>query len=253
MKFFLITLIVIIYSWSIKAQDFRKMFSEQVLLSPTEFAQWFDYSINTEDITEFTPTNETQSVLLENGYVQHRIMNPSALLNAKKSSTPISIDIIFTKYPIKKEDWITNYYELLSNRLKALFAIDESLNSENIRWKLILQTKATTEKDAQKLFHGIRIHFEEEKVGSIQTIPAKPLNVFQYSTLIKPCPVRNEETNDENGTPDNTDVLYPESVWKRNIDPNKPDKNQELVGPPCSKFTTHLDKPKKSKRRKKLR
>jgi hypothetical protein len=50
-----------------------------------------------------------------------------------------------------------------------LFQLDSSLNSDQIKWNLVLQTGCETGKEAQKYFHGIIIYFETQQEQIIET------------------------------------------------------------------------------------
>lgn len=99
-------------------------------------------------------------VFLENGYASSIISNPQAWLNIKDRYEVIAIQLIYTKYPLDKSLWRTNYKKLLCQRLQALFAVDSNLNSSDIDWNIILQTNCKNEEEAMKMQHGIELIVE---------------------------------------------------------------------------------------------
>jgi hypothetical protein len=58
----------------------------------------------------------------------------------------------------------------------ALFNIDPRFNSTEISWGILLQTKCTSESQAQSLFHGFEIIYEKkELVASTSTKTVTPV------------------------------------------------------------------------------
>lgn len=113
-----------------------------------------------QEIDEFDPNTSDDAVFLENGYARSAIINPESWQKLMNANRAVKINLIYTKYPRNKELWRTNYRGLMMDRLKALFAIDSSLNSSKIEWNIVLQTKCRTEPEAIKMLHGIEIVFE---------------------------------------------------------------------------------------------
>lgn len=104
--------------------------------------------------------DDSLSIILFNGYAKAPILNPGEYKVDYKRLRVSSIDIVYTKYPYEKQDWLTNYYDLLSWRLKALFEYDSLLNDSSVVWGRILQTSCKTAWEARNLFHGIVITLE---------------------------------------------------------------------------------------------
>ena len=98
---------------------------------------------NITEISRFNRNIPTQAVLLENGYVQHDIKNPTVWTTINEHNDAYEIDIIFTKYPKKKRGLAKPIIMvLLSDRLKKpYFAIDPQLNSQAITWNIVLQNR----------------------------------------------------------------------------------------------------------------
>ena len=101
------------------------------------------------------------SVLLENGYAKYDIINAEEWPPQGQNIEVTKIEIVFTQYPKKYDDWITNYDFLLSKRLSALQNLDSKLISQTIEYEIVLQTDCENEFEAMQLFHGVRIHYQE--------------------------------------------------------------------------------------------
>lgn len=135
-------------------------FPSELLQHPRDFLFDFPGMFHYKEISVFKDNPSENEVVLENGYAEFVIGNPGEIKFDRSSWAVAKVDVVFTKYPLHKEQWRTNYYDLLAWRLKALFELDPSLNNPSIEWGLILQTAATNEPDAKKLFHGIVLHLE---------------------------------------------------------------------------------------------
>lgn len=142
---------------SVLAQEIE--FENYVLNKPIENKKTLLSSFNLTEIPIYKPKTTSQKVILENGYAKYKIKNPDDWRKLKQDNIATQVDIIYTKYPHKKEDWRTEYHGLLANRLKALFELDPDLNSLDITWNIILQTECYNEPQTKKLFHGIAIHY----------------------------------------------------------------------------------------------
>jgi hypothetical protein len=140
-------------------QDIK--FSKEILENPQKQGVKFEKLFNLNEIGTYDTSPQKGKVILENGYSLAKIKNPKDWIGNKKNIVVTQIDVVYTKYPRNKDFWITNYYELLSDRIKALFEIDSSLNSQDFEWNIILQTDCNTEAETKKMFHGICIHYFE--------------------------------------------------------------------------------------------
>ena len=154
-----ITLLLTALYLGVSAQQTVK-FSKQVLTQPIEHAATLDSLFTTQEIPLFIADTTHNSIRFPNGYAQHQLHDADSLTDILATGAMVThVNIVFTKYPINKKDWITNYYTLLSNRLQALFSIDSTLNSNTITWGLTLQTSAKNGSEAEQLFHGIEITY----------------------------------------------------------------------------------------------
>ncbi|GAB4286694.1 MAG: hypothetical protein Kow0068_12300 [Marinilabiliales bacterium] len=141
----------------------RELFTDDMLKYPKKHSSDIEKLFNYHEIDVFVPASMVNTVILENGYAQSIIKNKEAWDKNIANRKIKRIDIIFTKFPFKKEDWITDYDFLLAARLSELFKLDSSLNSAEIEYNLVLQTSCKTDYEARKLFHGILIKYEQIK------------------------------------------------------------------------------------------
>ncbi|MFN3403469.1 MAG: hypothetical protein ACK40G_05185 [Cytophagaceae bacterium] len=105
-------------------------------------------------------------------YASYVIKNTETWNNVNKDKQIVAVDLVFTRYPYHKKDWITHYDSLLNNRIQQLAIIEPSILNSDIKWNLILQTNCKTEPEAKSMFHGA---------------------VFYYSTLLKPNELLRQE------------------------------------------------------------
>ncbi len=152
--FLIITLLSVDYAHS---QEIK--FTKDVLNNPKKYGEKFEKLFNLNEISTYDTTKTKGKIILENGYTRYKIKNPQDWKPHQKNIVVTQIDVIYTKYPRNKNFWRTNYYELLANRIKALFALDSSLNSSDFEWNIILQTDCHTEAQTKEMFHGICIHY----------------------------------------------------------------------------------------------
>ena len=220
------------------------MFTKHVLDNPIECSHWFDNAIELAYVDVYEGQNTTQTTFLENGYVQYQFCSGNNLRDSHWGATPVSIDVVYTKYPFSREDWQTNYFTLLANRLKALFLLDSTLNSTSIKWRLIMQTNCKTGGEAKEFFHGIVINYTPQVLVALPAItphiPVKtPQVVAKFICAFTPytdTPIVNEAELEA--------TLYPKSLFNRDMKQQIPEREKRYREPGCSKFKTRADKPR---------
>jgi hypothetical protein len=121
-----------------------------------EIVNKFHYS----ESDRFKIPDDSLSLVLYNGYASAIISNQDSVSFPKEKYRVTTIKLIYTNYPISKDEWLTNYYDLLSWRLQELFCLDSMLNSAAIEWELIAQTGCKTACQAKEYFHGIVLYLE---------------------------------------------------------------------------------------------
>jgi hypothetical protein len=239
-----------------------KFFPVNVLNNPIDSAIWFDDKLDLSMIPRYHAVMSDNMLFVENGYADYNFKDLSAWNQLPNGFIVKSVDVIFTHYPFRKEDWITNYYELLANRLKALFMLDERLNSVDINYRLVLQTDCVNANQAKKLLHGFLIHYAlpEKIIDNIEysnrlylhkdtsTVISIIEEIVEIDDNVGPVAESKPITNKE-GNIDNLDamsILYPESIYNRKVQYQAPKKVKQPKGPDCPSFTTRAHKPKRS-------
>lgn len=160
-RFSVLLLVLLFTSRLLFAQEIK--FKSEWLNSPKKFGAEVESAFTTELIPIYTPALSASQIILENGYAESQLKN-AALWKALASNFKIdTVSLIYTQYPKDKSFWLTNYHSLLAARLKVLFQLDAALNSENIEYKILLQTSCNSDKEARSFFHGIAIHYSEIK------------------------------------------------------------------------------------------
>ena len=173
------------------------MFSDEFLNNPGANAANFEKLFKIIETKKVPKISQKNSIVLENGYARSAIKNPKDWEKLKAKNIATQIEVVYTKYPKDKEFWLTNYHQLLANRLKALFEIDGHLNSNKIKYVVALQTECETDEEARKMFHGIIIRYRprtadelKEMVEDEEEIAETPGMPSGYSTIkryIKNC------------------------------------------------------------------
>jgi len=173
----LITIIIFIVGPTYGQQQ---KFTKDMLNNPGKYGKKFEKLFNLNELDKYDTTAIKGKVVLNNGYAHSRITNPEDWSAYRKNIVVTQIDVVYTKYPRNKEFWRTNYYSLLAKRVKALFALDSTLNSTDFEWNIKYQTSCNTEEETKKMFHGICIHYFE-------------INDFENSDTEKDMPETKEE------------------------------------------------------------
>ena len=224
------------------------MFPKDKLINPIANAQWFENKIDVVYIDYFDTNYEQDLFLLENGYALYELSNKELFSRLLRNVETINVDIVFTHYPVNKKDWITNYYELLANRLKELFLIAPWLNSSQITWRLVKQTNCKDGSEAQSLFHGIAVGFHPIHVAKLNPLFPCGLKVnFDYSlamNLSKGSAIETHKPNEEDYST-LIAILYPESIYNRKVDKYIPPRPPRPNDPSCPTFVSRMQKPKR--------
>mgnify|MGYP001811514414 CR=1 FL=1 len=97
-------------------------FDGDLLDNPKQFAPQLEKLFKTYETRKVDPRKIIGKVVyLTNGYAQSKIVDGEKWTSIRETNEVKKIDIVYTKYPKDKEFWLTNYHELLANRLKELF------------------------------------------------------------------------------------------------------------------------------------
>ena len=187
-------------AFSQTAPDPELAFPWHYLEQPRKFKNAIQRRFTYQEIPRFKPDTVLEGVVFENGYAKARIKNPQDWKRVKGEKIPIAVDIIYSKYPKDKTDWLTDYNELLSARLKRLFEIDRGINRKGVKYRLVLQTDCETEEDAKHMFHGIVVRYRlpevEEEPEPIKPNDPDSVRSAYYSKKITRFIKRNDGTRD---------------------------------------------------------
>lgn len=161
------------------------------------------------EVSVFDYPNQNQSKILVMDYASYIIENPEDWDNKDHRKQVVQVDIVFTKYPFHKEDWITHYDSLLKNRIEAITELEPSVRKSQVKWNLIIQTRCKSEEEAKTLFHGAVLWYKE-----VPMVTAKAPKVAK----VKPVKVSEnilELTSNQFKFPDSTvfKVLERNSHW----------------------------------------
>jgi hypothetical protein len=145
----------------------QQTFSNDILSDPRKYSKEFEAKFVYKEVSVYSKNPKEKSVFLKNGYAGSILQTPIPWPLRLKQYYVKEIKVIFTKYPIDKNFWNTNYYDLLAARLQSAFAIDGRLNDVSISYSLILQTGCKSEEEAKTMLHAIEIVYEigERKVN----------------------------------------------------------------------------------------
>ena len=107
-------------------------------------------------VPEYLLQKDDVHLVLYMDYADHKIQNPLDWLSVSKSKRIYEVDIIFSEYPKRKQDWITHYDTLLRRRITELQELIPKLKTSSaVQWNIISQTACESEDDAKQMFHGV--------------------------------------------------------------------------------------------------
>ncbi len=135
-------------------------FPEEYLENPVKYDSLLVNLFHYRETDVFDKQDRKDVIYLENGYADANIRDVENFFIRKEAYQVVKVEVVYTKYPFHKKDWITNYYDLLARRLEELFSIDSALNSNQTEWFLISQTECKTAYEAKNMFHGIALYLE---------------------------------------------------------------------------------------------
>ena len=154
----------------------QEQFSNEILNNVKKYGTDVEKSFQITETANFQ-IDTNNSIILKNGLRSSNYLNPSSWESIKEEVEVKSINIVFSKYPIRKNGYSMNH-KLLFNRLKNLFLIDPLLNDSIIDWNIILHTNCKNDIQVDSLFHGIIIEYKNEEILDARqisdlTIPTK--------------------------------------------------------------------------------
>lgn len=151
----------------------QQRFSLEQLHEPKKYGQQISALLGTQEIAAFKDT-AANTLFLRNGFRSSAFVNEDDWLAIQDSVDVYRIDVVYSKYPLRKGVY-EEIYPLLCSRLVHLFELDEELNSTVISWNKVLQTDCHNDQEADQLLHGIVIWYQprvelEEAVESERTV-----------------------------------------------------------------------------------
>jgi hypothetical protein len=127
-------------------------------------------NVNTVEVSTYKVEAKNNYTVLNMGYASFIIQNPEAWENKTKNKIVEEVDIVFTAYPKKNEEWLTNYDFLLNKRVEEIKKSESSLNGNiKVKWNYILQTGCKSEAEAKRMFHGAVLKYVYKNASSDST------------------------------------------------------------------------------------
>jgi len=245
-KIFLTTTFLFFTITATLAQDENELiFTVDLLDHPIANSEWFDEGLTTIYVDKYN-AEQVRTISLANGYALFAL-EPSAIFPLLGNGLiPIEVDIVYSHYPLSKDDWRTNYYELLANRVKELIGLDSSLNSPQVQWRLVKQTSCTNELQAQRLFHGVVIRYKHSQPKALKAISDIVFSLPDFHlprTVLLAANVVDKEVIDDEQL---KSILYPSSVYNRDMKQYIPPVSRRKGEPGCPTFTTRAHRPRQS-------
>lgn len=133
-------------------------FDPEKLQQPQNFGFEIASELNTIEVFEYKDTMKN-CLFLKNGFRSSKFVNEKIWLDIRDTVEVTRIDIVYSKYPLRKGKY-EEIYPLLFGRLNALFELDAALNSKSITWNKVLQTNCINDKQVNTLYHGIVIYYK---------------------------------------------------------------------------------------------
>lgn len=135
----------------------QQQFSPEQLLEPKKYGPQISALLGTQEIPAFKDT-AVNTLFLRNGFRSSTFVNEDDWLAIQDSVEVYRIDVVYSKYPLRKGVY-EEIYPLLCSRLVHLFELDEELNSTAIVWNKVLQTACHNDEEADQLLHGVVIWY----------------------------------------------------------------------------------------------
>jgi len=134
------------------------------------FAQNIPYQVpfSLQEIPQYQK-DSLETFALKMDYGRWQIHQAQAWKKISSNYEIVAVDLVFTKQPVDYSFWKTPYYQLMKNRLDALYYLEPRLRKKHdIPWRIYLQTHAQTKAEAQALFHGFVLHIKPKGTKLIQ-------------------------------------------------------------------------------------
>jgi signal peptidase I len=215
---FLILLFPIVVSSQVK-------FDIAQLGEPSKNGPSIAAQLNTTEIFEYkyNPVNKN-CIFLRTGFRSSKIVNIKDWVLIKDTIEPYQIDIVYSKYPLRKGEY-PEIYSLLCNRLINLFVMDPQLNAAGIKWNKVLQTNCISDEQVSTLFHGIVIWYHAKKKVKPALKPVIKEPVTEVETKNKTVPASKKVPEEQTTL---KDIEYSINTIKNSI--SFPDSIKTVLG-----------------------
>lgn len=193
MRSFICYLFLFISSLSF-SQD---VFDLDLLKKPKSYGPHLEETLPIKELPFVKVKKSSNAVFIPNKLRSSKYRETEQWTSLMDSVEAVGVDIIFSKYPIRRDGYKMRY-KLLTRRIQNLLEIDPSLNEDNVKWRIVLQTHCENDEQVNSLFHGVRIRYKSieqvvieevaqdticdcEKVVSLKTQDSIFTQVGQYS------------------------------------------------------------------------
>ncbi|MFT6982850.1 MAG: hypothetical protein ACJAUD_001620 [Crocinitomicaceae bacterium] len=136
----------------------QEKFDAELLQSPKTNGALIANKVGTVEVFEYE-TGKKNRVFLKNGFRQSSFTNADEWTSIKDTVEVISVEIVYSKYPIRGGIY-NEIYPLLFNRIKKTIAMDPDLNNVAVNWVKVQQTNCIDNAQVDGLFHGVVIHYK---------------------------------------------------------------------------------------------
>ena len=142
----------------------QEKFDEKILNNSRKYGSQVEKAFTIIQTSNFA-IDTIRKVNLKCGLRSSNYVNSKVWAAVKDDVEVVSVSIVFSKYPIRKNGYRMNH-KLLFSRLQNLFVIDPLLNDVLIDWKIILHTNCKNDAQVDSLFHGIIIEYKKDDASS---------------------------------------------------------------------------------------
>ena len=165
----------------------QTQFDLEKLNDPKKYGEEIAKLLQTQEVYEYKDTI-SGTLFLKNGFRSSNFLNENQWLEMRDTVEVYRIDVIYSKYPLRKGTY-QEIYPLLFNRLKNLFELDEDLNKASVSWNKILQTHCVNDAQVDQLQHGVLIWYrpireevEQESPSVLMTNEERTAGASQSTT-----------------------------------------------------------------------
>ena len=129
-------------------------------LDPGKISQIFTSKpkVNLSSTYSLSKENTTHLKMSYGGY---KVLNKENWPERMVDRRPKVVDIVMTLYPSDTANWRDDFFDLIKNRVLALYDLDSAfLIDKFIKWNIYLQDNKNYYSGAKNQFHGIVVHYK---------------------------------------------------------------------------------------------